>query len=61
MPLYQGRLCDILPLQLPAIENVMLQLFEGVAYMHAKRILHKDIKPENVLVKNEITSRYCLG
>ena len=51
MPLYQGCLCDILPLELPAIENVMLQLFEGVAYMHAQRILHKDIKPENVLVK----------
>ena len=53
MPLYQGRLCDILPLELPAIENVMLQLFEGVAYMHAQRILHKDIKPENVLVKTK--------
>lgn len=53
MPLYQGRLCDILPLKLPAIENVMLQLFEGVAYMHAQRILHKDIKPENVLVKTK--------
>lgn len=51
MPLYQGNLCDILPLEVAAIENVMLQLFEGVAYMHAQRILHKDIKPENVLVK----------
>lgn len=53
MPLYQGSLCDILPLETAAIENVMLQLFEGVAYMHAQRILHKDIKPENVLVKRK--------
>ena len=53
MPLYQGCLCDILPLEIPAIENVMLQLFEGVAYMHAQRILHKDIKPQNVLVKTK--------
>ena len=53
MPLYQGCLCDILPLKISAIENVMLQLFECVAYMHAQRILHKDIKPENVLVKTK--------
>ena len=53
MPLYQGCLCDILPLEIPAIEKVMLQLFEGVAYMHPQRILHKDIKPQNVLVKTK--------
>ena len=54
MPLYQGRLRDILPLGIPAIENVMLQLFEAVAYMHSQRILHKDIKPDNVLVKGKL-------
>ena len=54
MPLYQGRLRDILPLEVPAIENVMLQLLEAVAYMHSQRILHKDIKPENVLVKGKL-------
>ena len=42
-----------MPLEISAIENVMLQLFEGVGYMHAQRILHKDIKPENVLVKTK--------
>ena len=51
MPLYQGSLCDILPLEISAIENVMLQLLDGVAYMHRQRVLHKDIKPENILVK----------
>ena len=53
MPLYQGSLCAMLPLEITAIENVMLQLFDGVAYMHARRILHKDIKPENILVKTK--------
>ena len=51
MPLYQGRLCDVLPLEISAIEEVMLQLFDGVHYMHEKRVLHKDIKPQNILVK----------
>lgn len=53
MPLYQGCLCDILPLEIHAIENVMLQLFDGVGYMHRQRVLHKDIKPENILVKGK--------
>ena len=50
MPLYQGRLCDILPLEISATEEVVLQLFDGVSYMHGRRVLHKDIKPENILV-----------
>ncbi len=53
MPLYQGRLLDILPLEISAIEEVMLQLFDGVYYMHGRQVLHKDIKPENVLVKGK--------
>ena len=51
MPLYQGQLCDLLPLDISVIEEVMLQLFEGVNHMHLKRVLHKDIKPDNILVK----------
>lgn len=53
MPLYQGRLCDLPPLDISAIEEVMLQLFDGVRYMHRKGVLHKDIKPENILVKGK--------
>lgn len=51
MPMYRGQLCDILPLDISAVEEVMLQLFDGVYYMHRQRVLHKDIKPENILVK----------
>ena len=29
----------------------MLQLLDGVNYMHGQGVLHKDIKPENILVK----------
>lgn len=31
----------------------MLQLFDAVSYMHRQRVLHKDIKPENILVKGK--------
>ena len=31
----------------------MLQIFDGVGYMHRQRVLHKDIKPENILVKGK--------
>ena len=53
MPLYQGQLCNLLPLEISAIEEVMLQLFDGVNHMHGQGVLHKDIKPENVLVKGK--------
>ena len=53
MPLYQGRLCDLLPLDISTIEEVMLELFNGVEYMHRNGVLHKDIKPANILVKGK--------
>ena len=61
MPLYQGRLCDILPLEIFAIEEVMLQLFDAVNYMHRQGVLHKDIKPENILVKGKLRPHVVLA
>lgn len=35
------------------IKCYMMQLLEGVAYLHAKNILHRDMKAANLLINNE--------
>jgi len=35
-------------LSLAAVRIISRQLLEGVAYMHAKRVIHTDLKPENL-------------
>lgn len=35
---------------LDLIKRFMLQLLEGVSYLHSKRILHHDLKPQNLLI-----------
>ena len=35
------------------IKCYMMQLLEGVAYLHAKNILHRDLKAANLLINNE--------
>ena len=37
-------------LALPQIRFIMLQICEAIAYLHAKNIMHKDMKPENVMI-----------
>lgn len=51
MPLYRGHLRSILPLpNTPVMERIMLQIADGLRFMHSNLILHRDMKPENVLV-----------
>jgi serine/threonine protein kinase len=35
---------------MPQEEEVFLQLAKGLAYIHEKRLIHRDIKPHNVLI-----------
>lgn len=51
MPLYSGHLQSILPLSSTRImERIMLQIAEGLRFMHSNQILHRDLKTENILV-----------
>ncbi|MCL4145075.1 UNVERIFIED_CONTAM: hypothetical protein GTU68_004401 [Idotea baltica] len=42
-----------LPLQL--VRSYMYQLLEGIAFCHSHRILHRDLKPQNLLIDNKGT------
>ena len=37
------------------IQRICLQLFKGIAFMHSKGIIHRDMKPDNILVSDTHT------
>ncbi|CAF0893596.1 unnamed protein product [Adineta ricciae] len=47
------------PLDRRIIKNFMHQLFEAVFYCHKHRIIHRDIKPHNILVNSEGRIKMC--
>ena len=49
---YSKRFPDgVLPL--PQVKEMMKQLFAGVDFMHSHKILHRDLKPQNLLISSQ--------
>jgi len=48
---------------MPPDEQVLLQLVEGLNYIHSKDLVHRDVKPQNVLISvgahNKVTMKWA--
>ncbi|CAK9238357.1 unnamed protein product, partial [Sphagnum jensenii] len=48
-----SKMLEDCPLPLVQRVDMMLQIAEGVRYLHSKNVVHRDLKPENILVKRD--------
>ena len=40
----------------PCLQSYMYQMLQGVAYCHTHRVLHRDLKPQNLLIDRRTNS-----
>jgi len=46
-----GRGVDDLPFSISEATHIILQVAEGIFFLHEKKIVHRDLKPQNILVR----------
>jgi len=46
-------------IEIENIKKIMRQLLEGLAFIHAKKICHRDLKPDNVLLDHDHNVKLC--
>ncbi|KAM0065702.1 putative protein-serine/threonine kinase CMGC-RCK family [Helianthus debilis subsp. tardiflorus] len=59
--LYQLMVERRKPFSEPEIRNMCFQILQGVAYMHYKGYMHRDLKPDNLLVSKDVIKIGDLG
>jgi len=49
------RFMDLAPasgIPMPEVKSFLFQLLQGIAFCHSHRVLHRDLKPQNLLISN---------
>ena len=41
---------SFLPLSLPCLQTYIYQVLDGISFCHSHRVLHRDLKPQNLLI-----------
>jgi len=47
------------PINAGFVKQYIYQLIRGIAYMHSINVIHRDVKPENVLISKQSTVKIC--
>ena len=57
-----GELVDLIlsELSVPQIKSVMKQIMNGLLFLHSNAIIHNDIKPKNILYRDEGRGKYTV-
>eukprot|EP00826_Nyctotherus_ovalis_P003162 TRINITY_DN1063_c0_g1_i4.p1 TRINITY_DN1063_c0_g1~~TRINITY_DN1063_c0_g1_i4.p1 ORF type:complete len:253 (-),score=76.61 TRINITY_DN1063_c0_g1_i4:184-942(-) len=50
---------ESLTIPVKSIKKIMKEILEGLKFIHAKNICHRDLKPDNILLDKELNVKLC--